>query len=96
MIQTLYVIAIEDLKMDYKHRPLLVDDIKQAHRSFYDSCNNPDNAIGQNPLQYQMILLGEITVDEEGEVHVKKDHRTLLTGVEALEAAEVLNNASQR
>lgn len=94
MLQTLYIMAIEDLKIDYKHRPFLTDDVRSAHRSFYDAINSDENALAQNPEQYALILLGTVTVDEEGEVHVKKDHKTMLTGTEALEASEVLENAS--
>lgn len=92
MLQTLYIMCIEDLYMNYKHRPFLTDDVKSAHRSFYDAVNGKENAICQNPDQYQLTLLGSVTVDEEGEVHVKKDHKTMLTGVEAREAKEVLKN----
>lgn len=61
----LFLVAIYDNKLQFFQRPILVNDLREAIRSFVDTVNGTGTPLAENPQDYDLYQIGEITLNDD-------------------------------
>jgi hypothetical protein len=62
-----YIVAIQDKKMKFYPTVMIVDDTREASRSFLQHLNNDDNPMSNAKEDYSLVQIGEIIELEPGQ-----------------------------
>lgn len=75
-----YLVAILDNKLGYFQRPVIANDPREATRGFIDTMGNENNPLAKNPADYDLYLIGEITMEENEEPTTENKYEILFKG----------------
>lgn len=76
----LYLVSIFDNKMQFFQRPILVNDVREAVRSFVDTVNGAGTPLAENPQDYDLYQIGVITLNDDLDMprHEIREHQECL------------------